>query len=324
MSFLTRWAREDHGIANANAFFMGSQMLRSLGIFFAIAVVSSISVSHVARAGNADSVGNYQNGGWQYRVSPYAWLTSMDGDMAIRGREFSVDASFVDVVKESDSLIAFMLNSEARNGRFSILSDTIFARITASQDDVRESNPLPGLSLRVAGDLGVEFQMFTQELSATYELLRRPGNGGSSYTALDLVAGGRYWNIQAEAALGITTVIDLPALGLKRTRNRAIADGGVVDWFDPLIGLRARHQLTPGQELFARADVGGFGVGSDISWNLIAGYSWDCGCEVFGAKLQGLVGYRALYADYSEGSGNRRFEWDLWLHGPVVAANFRF
>ncbi len=36
------------------------------------------------------------------------------------------------------------------------------------------------------------------------------------------------------------------------------------------------------------------------------------------------AGYRALYQDYSDGSGANKFEWDVTLHGPVFALGTEF
>ena len=41
---------------------------------------------------------------------------------------------------------------------------------------------------------------------------------------------------------------------------------GSVDWADPFIGARLQHQLAPSQEITLRGDVGGFGAGSQFSW----------------------------------------------------------
>src|SRR5690349_19921115 len=38
---------------------------------------------------------------WTYRVTPYGWLTALNGTQTIRGRSAKVDASFADIVKAS-------------------------------------------------------------------------------------------------------------------------------------------------------------------------------------------------------------------------------
>ncbi|MGI9244586.1 MAG: hypothetical protein ACR2RV_27540 [Verrucomicrobiales bacterium] len=39
------------------------------------------------------------------------------------------------------------------------------------------------------------------------------------------------------------------------------------DWLDPMVGVRARHYLNDRIYLAALADIGGFGAGSELSWN---------------------------------------------------------
>jgi hypothetical protein len=48
------------------------------------------------------------------------------------------------------------------------------------------------------------------------------------------------------------------------------------DWFDPLIGVRGRLNLSKAFYLTAETDVGGFGIGSDIAWQ---GYA-ALGCQI--------------------------------------------
>ena len=37
-----------------------------------------------------------------------------------------------------------------------------------------------------------------------------------------------------------------------------------------------------------------------------------------------LAGYRALYQDFEDGSGRDRFEWNITMHGPVMAFSIQF
>ena len=57
---------------------------------------------------------------------------------------------------------------------------------------------------------------------------------------------------------------------LSMSGNRAIARSGSVDWVDPVVGGRIRYNLVPGQDFILRGDVGGFGVGSQFTWNALA------------------------------------------------------
>jgi hypothetical protein len=43
-----------------------------------------------------------------------------------------------------------------------------------------------------------------------------------------------------------------------------------------------------------------------------------------GITYSGLIGYKALYADYAQGQGRRRYEFDMLQHGPVVGISLRW
>ena len=209
---------------------------------------------------------------------------------------------------------------EARNGRFALYNDTIYAPLGV---DASRARSLGGLSLDAA--LGVDIELTIIEVGAVYEIAKWwHGGGGSAFvrsTAIDLLAGARYWHQDASINLALTGTLN--TAGLSVTGNRAIARSGGVDWVDPLVGLRLRHQLAPGQELVLRGDIGGFDVGSQFSWNVLAAYSWRIGVHN-GATYSGLLGYRALSADYEQGSGATRYEYNATLHGPIVGLTVNF
>jgi hypothetical protein len=121
---------------------------------------------------------------------------------------------------------------------------------------------------------------------AAYEIARwRSGGGGSikdanvfeRSTAIDLLVRARYWHEDISLV----------------SRTRAIARSGDVDWVDPPVGLRVRHQLASGQDLVLRADVGGFDAGSQFSWNVLGAHNFTF-ADRNGVTCAGLLGYRAL------------------------------
>ncbi|HVE16216.1 MAG TPA: hypothetical protein VNB29_05740 [Chthoniobacterales bacterium] len=68
---------------------------------------------------------------------------------------------------------------------------------------------------------------------------------------------------------------------------------GNVWWVDPIVGVRAQVDLTRWLFLATQCDVGGFGAGSQIAWNLNAtiGVNWT-------RNLFTELGYRYYYVDY--------------------------
>ena len=64
-------------------------------------------------------------------------------------------------------------------------------------------------------------------------------------------------------------------------------------------------------------------MGSDFSWQVIGTYHFELRA-LERLAIDGYVGYRALSVDYTEDSGNRRYEYDVLQHGPMLGATLRF
>jgi hypothetical protein len=258
---------------------------------------------------------------WTLSAMPYSWLTYLNGDQAIRGRTVSIDANPIQVLEHLDAA-PWMSYVEARRGRLVLYNDLFYAKLKV---DASRARSFDGSSLNVAAD--VKFEQTIVEAGAAYELARWYAGGGSKdgaptrVTALDLVLGARYWHQDMAIRLALTAVIDTTDLDI--SGSRAVAHGGGVDWVDPLVGFRVRHQMAPGREFVLRADVGGFDVGSTMSWNVLAAYGWDVAVRN-GVTYSGLLGYRALSVHYTKGSGLHRYEYEVVQHGPVVGLAVKF
>jgi hypothetical protein len=101
-----------------------------------------------------------------------------------------------------------------------------------------------------------------------------------------------------------------------------VARSGDLEWVDPVVGARLRHHMASGSDVTLLADFGGFGAGSEFSWQLVGTYGFDVTC--FGTPLRTVVGYRALAVDYSENGRHGTNALDVVQHGPVMGVNFRW
>jgi hypothetical protein len=261
---------------------------------------------------------------WTLNVTPYGWLPFLQGDVTVKGRTVDVDVNPFQLLDHLDA-VPWMSYIEARRGPLALYNDIFFAKVGV---DASVSRSVRGLTVGADADLDLTLAII--EAGAAYEVARWSSGGGGSlkdapafqrYTAVDLLAGARYWHQDADLRFGLTSTLDLN--GLVVSRNRAIARSGDVDWVDPLVGFRIRHGLAPGQELVLRADVGGFDVGSQFSWNVLAAYSFDFAVRD-GVTYAGVLGYRALSVDFEKGSGANKYEYDVVQHGPIVGLSLRF
>ncbi len=178
-----------------------------------------------------------------------------------------------------DLEIGFMGLAVARKGDWGLVGDLFHVGIG-------EEAPMPPADVDISLSL------------VTLEGLRRLSG------TVDLTFGAR-WN-QVEGGISLEGPI---AFELERTR----------DWVDPVVGI-VLH--TPGDRRWHAtliADVGGFGVGSDLTWQVFpsAGYR-------FSERASIEVGWRFLDTDYEDGSGADLFAYDMQLQGPAVGLTFTF
>jgi hypothetical protein len=85
---------------------------------------------------------------------------------------------------------------------------------------------------------------------------------------------------------------------------------------DPVIGVQGETLLTKHWERFGGGDIGGFGVGSDLTrqWFAGAGYRFD----LLARETFLRAGWRMLAIDYDDG-----FKWDVTYSGPMLGLTRR-
>jgi hypothetical protein len=225
-------------------------------------------------------------------LGAYVWLPSIGGKASMAGNDISLDLSFLDIFDDADSVIGFMGHAEVNVNRFLLLLDPVWMRM--EKDDAARN--VPGT------DVTVETLWF--DINAGYRFIdRRPlGEGEESpRLTVDGLAGGRITSFKFE--------LDAPGL---------VTASQTLTWADPVVGTRVTLDLADHLGLVVRADIGGFGAGSDLSSNLLGavGYRFPIG-DANGAVF---AGYRALYQDYEDGD----FEWRAWVHGPIFGVQITF
>jgi hypothetical protein len=267
--------------------------------------------------------------GWTFRVIPYGWLLGLYGNMTVKGRTAGVNLPFDKILEKTfgsgNTLLALMGDFEARNGPFGIYADLVWAKVVASGDSVHVRRFTPEITGAIGTSHSATIRLGIAEAGGTYEITRftmpRADSPGIP-VAIDFIAGARYWYQQASVSFNLTAGLNIADLVIG-SRGFAIAKSGNVDWVDPLLGVRARFEIAPGQNIFVRGDVGGFDVGSKISWQAIGGYSFDF-AEKNGITYSGIIGFRALYVDYTQGAAQTRYAYKMLQAGPVIGVSFKF
>lgn len=260
---------------------------------------------------------------WRFNAALYGWALNIGGNVTARNQTIDTNASFIDLVQKSDSLAGFMGYFEADKGRVGFYSDLVFAKLGFGAGQTRYRNPIAGLKISATASAALTTQIAIIELGGVYELYRWPSSEGS-FTAIDALGGFRYWNLSVDATFDAQVNVDFSHLHLERSAIFAIAHADTVQWVDPLVGFRVRHQFTPNQQIFVRGDIGGFGLGgSQISWQAVGAYSYAW--QFTGYQIAALIGFRALGVDYvSPSGGTDSFGFNEVLYGPIIGVSFRF
>ena len=206
---------------------------------------------------------------WHFAITPYLWATRMNGDVQAGPLpNASLDMKFSDILETLD--FGFMTAAEARKGRWGILIDGMFMNVSDSARMSRED-----IALTVDGDLEIK------QLMLAGAVAYRVADGRN---AVDVIGGVRYSAIDADGA------VDARLTG---AGSGVVSLSGSTDWVDPYIGVRVTVPLNGQWSMLGYADFGGFGAGSDFTWQGMIGMNY-----AFSGSLSVLFGYRYMKVDY--------------------------
>jgi hypothetical protein len=251
-------------------------------------------------------------GRWEFDIIPYFWMAGLSGDATVKGVPVHVSETFSDIWSNLD--FGGQLHLEARKNRWGIFLDTTYLSLSSDGDATRvRSGPGGRLELTTQIDVDVDITEWLVEFGGTFNAARWPLGTGGSALALDILGGGRYWYVNTDVDVDVNQT--LGDFGRYLSGSVSVTK----QWIDPFVGVRLLFNLPKNFMVALRGDVGGFGVGSDISWNLVGmvGYSISRVVSLW-------AGYRALYVDMESGSGTDEFKLDAWMYGPAVSMAFRF
>ena len=222
---------------------------------------------------------------WEVTVAPYLWASSMKVDISTpQGENVQVDESFTKIL--SAIKFVFMGALDARKGRFVTVQDLIFLH---TGSDTKGSIG-PGL---VKADTDLRTIVFTSV--AGYRVVDK----GPMF--VDLMAGARLTSMRAE----------LDLTGPLRSAERENSKTKI----GPVIAGRVRVPFNEKWGAALYGDIGGFGITSDISWELIGTLQYD-----ISSHWRLGAGWRHFVAKQDKSD----FDVDLKLTGPFLTAAYRF
>jgi hypothetical protein len=228
---------------------------------------------------------------WQdieVRVTPYLWLPWVSSTVRPSNTAIPSASSFTSPGPIYDHLtwIPFLGSAEFRDGPYGLVLDYIHLPLKT------------GVNTRNIFFSGATSGLTVDEGTAMF--LYRPFVAPDQY--VDVGLGVRAWGIAGSISLNQGL---LPAFDA--------SDG--LSWADPLIGVRYHRDLGNGFSATAYGDVGGFGAGAHIDWQLLGTIDYAVNSQI---ELHG--GFRSLNFSY----GAPRANFSANIYGPILSATFRF
>jgi len=236
-------------------------------------------------AGKTDNTTSPAPEGWHFGLSPYLWLSGIHGTVGVLGRDASVHAGFGDII--SNLNLGLMAAAELRHKRVLLVTDLMWIKL--SEDKGLPENQLGEITAKS------RVQNFMLGPEVGYRFVEQPRLNVDAFT------GFRYWH------LGSSLEFEPNPLGQKLSTSQ--------NWVDPLLGARLQTPLSPKIRFTLFGDVGGFGAGSQLEWQVagLLGYQLN-------KRFTLQAGYRYLDVNYRSGG----FKYDVAMSGLLLGTTIRF
>lgn len=255
--------------------------------------------------------------GWQFNIAPYLWFPTVNASFNFNlpsdlGGKLPTDVSVGpgDIFSHLD--IGAMFSADARNGPFSVLTDFIGVRFSATTGAVNIKSvdffgrPSIPISRTLETSTGSTLKIVIWTLAGGYTVLQ--GDWGN----LDVLAGLRLLAVNNRTDFNL-------ALTLTGPRGNGATFGGIgdvtgsADIWNGIGGIRGRIRI-PQSRLFIPYyfDIGG--GGSQPTWQISSGLGYQFPWGAVSANYRYLV--------FNQGSN--AFLQRVAMRGPILMASFRF
>ncbi len=223
----------------------------------------------------------FESGQWTFELAPYLWMAGVRSRSSLGPFDIDADVDFTDLVSMMD--MGGMLRFEAMNGRWGLFFDGLY--MSLSEDGTVELD-----KIRFGLRADVRSRVMLLKLGGFYRF-------GEPDLAFDAILGGQY----------VYTRLDLDVGPFGTSRSNSV--------WDPIVGGRLLAALSENWRLSLKGTIGGFGVGTDLTWDATAMLRYR-----LSQRTTLGFGYRYLKIEQDAGL----LDMDVAFHGPIVGISFRF
>jgi hypothetical protein len=248
---------------------------------------------------------------WSLDLTAGTHYTNLYERLTLHRDTVAIDEASVQFVDNISAALRNRLNEDISNSGFiTALKSAIATDITNRIDNSlggeqrRPTVPIAPLGGRIREDVAQRVERFIQAQEAALQ---------ARIDALKLAGAARRAAVDQAVKAAKAQIANQLAFRLDKRLNQTFSKADY--WFDPYIGLRGRYNFNKVFYTGVRGEIGGFGVGSDLMWEVEG---------VIGINLTHCifteVGYRALSVDYE----NNGFLFDTITHGPQITTGITF
>ncbi|HSI84984.1 MAG: hypothetical protein ACAI35_28190 [Candidatus Methylacidiphilales bacterium] len=223
---------------------------------------------------------------WQFKVGIPGWMPGVEGEVGVRNVTGDLDIGFDDLLRHIKAVA--VLGFEIRHDKWAFAADGLYMKVA----DNLETRDI------IFDSANITFEQAIVNFALSYRFIDTPR------ITMDASVGGRFQYI------GMT--LDLET---RRTRIPSQSREDSRDWVDPIIGINTTVQIYKPLAFTFKGDVGGFGVGSELTYQLYAGLDLQ-----LSRRFYASLGYRYMSTDYTDGD----FKWDVSIGGPQLECGVKF
>lgn len=215
------------------------------------------------------------------QITVYGWLAGATGEFRpfAGAPTLEFDNSFGEVLGDLD--VAFFANALLRRDRFVAVADVSYASLS------REGLVPPGIP--ASGKIS--------QLAITALAGARVHD--SDQVTVDVLGGARLWDLGGR--------VSVPLAGVSAAPDKTFVD--------PVVATRINAPLAPRLSGLLQADIGGFGVGSDMTYQVTGTLNYRAGRSSYVS-----AGWRHLHLEYD--NGGTRFVGSQT--GPIIGFTKQF
>jgi hypothetical protein len=240
-----------------------------------------------------------QSSALKCRIGIPAWASAVSGQAGVRGNVSNIGyISFTNIIRHLDCVVPGSISVDY--GKWGFLLEGQYVKL--SEDfSVPISGPLSGpIGAKINPVVGgkVEMEQAFADFNVSYKVV------ATDKLTLAPFIGTRFEYVRINGSLQGSGPLE-----------KSLDEDGSRAWADPILGLQAQYQIFKPTALVAKADVGGFGAASKLTYQFFAGAQTQITRTMYVS-----AGYRYLSTDYSSDG----FAYKVAYQGPQITFGVNF